>query len=114
MFIDNPPVSRETPLQTAVSVFGELTEPSTASLLLPWRITRRRAEVLAPLEDPSVQHPPETDRATLAARLAASVGAGLSSELSSSLALEIVLHEIAEHACLATGATGAAIVLERD
>jgi TonB family protein len=72
------------------------------------------AEVLTPLEDPILQSPPETDCATLAARLAGSGGAGLSLELSSSLVLEIVLHEIAEHACLATGATGAAIVLERD
>jgi len=38
----------------------------------------------------------------------------LAPELSADLALEIVLNEIVEQACLATGATGAAVVLERD
>ena len=56
----------------------------------------------------------DADLADLAARFAAQSGGGLSPELSAELALEIVLHEIAEQACLATGATGAAIVLERD
>jgi TonB family protein len=55
----------------------------------------------------------ESDLAELAARFS-SHGAGLSKELSASLALEIVLNEIVEQACLATGATGAAIVLKRD
>jgi TonB family protein len=66
-----------------------------------------------PPDDP-VQPLPETDLADLTARFAASSGAGLSRELSTELALEIVLHEIVEQACLATGATGAAIVLQRD
>jgi TonB family protein len=69
--------------------------------------------VYVPPDDP-VQPLPETDLADLTARFAASSGAGLSPELSTELALEIVLHEIVEQACLATGATGAAIVLERD
>ena len=56
----------------------------------------------------------ETDLAELTARFAASSGPGLSRELSADLALEIVLHEIVEQACLATGASGAAIVLQRD
>ena len=56
----------------------------------------------------------EADFAALAARFAAQSGGGLSAELSSDLALEIVLNEIVEQACLATGATGAAIVLRRD
>jgi TonB family protein len=56
----------------------------------------------------------ETDIAALAGRFASRSGGGLSPELASDLALEIVLHEIAEQACLATGATGAAIVLHRD
>jgi TonB family protein len=55
-----------------------------------------------------------TDLADLATRFAAQSGGGLSPELSADLALEIVLNEIVEQACLATGATGAAIVLERD
>jgi TonB family protein len=57
---------------------------------------------------------PESDLAELAAKFAAQSGGGLSQELSADLALEIVLNEIVEQACLATGATGAAIVLQRD
>jgi TonB family protein len=56
----------------------------------------------------------EADFADLAARFAAQSGGGLSHELSAELALEIVLNEVVEQACLATGATGAAIVLQRD
>lgn len=54
------------------------------------------------------------DLAELAARFSSHSGGGLSKELSADLALEIVLNEIVEQACLATGATSAAIVLERD
>jgi TonB family protein len=56
----------------------------------------------------------EADFAALAARFAAQSGGGLSPELSADLALEIVLNEIVEQACLSTGATGAAIALQRD
>jgi TonB family protein len=56
----------------------------------------------------------ETDFAQLAACFVAQSGGGLSPELSSDLALEIVLNEVVEQACLTTGATGAAIALERD
>jgi TonB family protein len=56
----------------------------------------------------------ETDFAALAARFVSRSGGGLSPELAADLALEIVLHEIAEQACVETGATGAAIVLHRD
>lgn len=55
----------------------------------------------------------ETDFAQLAACFAQS-GSGLSPELSTDLALEIVLNEVVEQACLTTGATGAAIALERN
>jgi TonB family protein len=55
----------------------------------------------------------ETDFSQLAACFAQS-GSGLSPELSTALALEIVLNEVVEQACLTTGATGAAIALERD
>jgi TonB family protein len=47
----------------------------------------------------------------LAAKFVTESGGGLSHELSTDLALEIVLNEIVDQACLATGATGAAIVL---
>jgi TonB family protein len=56
----------------------------------------------------------EADFADLAARFAAQSGGGLSPELSAELALEIVLNEVVDQACLATGASGAAIVLPRD
>ena len=46
-------------------------------------------------------------------RFSARSGGGLSPDLAADLALEIVLNEIVEQACLATGATGAAIVLKR-
>src|SRR5271170_5567961 len=59
-------------------------------------------DLRAPVEDVSF----DTDFANLAARFGAQSGGTLS--------LEIVLNEIVEQACLATGATGAAIVLQRD
>jgi TonB family protein len=61
------------------------------------------------------QHPSfESDFADLAARFFSESGGGLSRQLSADLALEVVLNEIVEQSCLATGATGAAIVLQRD
>jgi TonB family protein len=56
----------------------------------------------------------ESDLAALAARFAAHGGRSFSAKFSADLALEIVLNGIVEQACLATGATGAAIVLARD
>jgi len=56
----------------------------------------------------------ETDFVELAERFAALSGGGFSREISADLALEVVLNEIVERACGATGATGAAIVLWRD
>jgi TonB family protein len=88
------------------------------------------AEQAMPVPDPSKTQPSasevrekvpekssakfETNLADLATRFSAHSGGGLSPELSADLALEIVLNEIVEQACLATGATGAAIVLERE
>jgi TonB family protein len=56
----------------------------------------------------------ESDLTQLAAKFASYEGGHLPAELSGDLALEVVLHEIVEQACLATRATGAAIILERD
>ncbi len=56
----------------------------------------------------------ESDLAELAAKFAAHGGESFPADLSAELALEIVLNEIVEQACLATGATGAAVVLDRD
>jgi TonB family protein len=56
----------------------------------------------------------ELDLGKLAAKFAVHGGGRVSAELSTDLALDVVLNEIVEQACLATGASGAAIVLERD
>jgi TonB family protein len=55
----------------------------------------------------------ESDFAQLLAKFAAHGGGKIPAELSGELALDIVLNEIVEQACLATGATGAAIALAR-
>jgi len=49
----------------------------------------------------------------VAAKFAAHGGGKIPAELSGDLALDVVLNEIVEQACLATGATGAAIALMR-
>ena len=56
----------------------------------------------------------DSDLTELAARFITKSGGGLSPKLSAELALEIVLNEIVEQACLATGATGSAIVLRTE
>ncbi len=56
----------------------------------------------------------ESDLGELAALFSAHSGGSLPAEVSADLALEIVLNEIVEQACLATGSTGAAVLLERD
>jgi TonB family protein len=56
----------------------------------------------------------ESDLGELAALFTAHGGGNFSAEVAADLALEIVLNEIVEQACLATGATGAAVILERD
>jgi TonB family protein len=55
-----------------------------------------------------------SDFAGLAARVAAEGGGKISAEVSRELALDIVLNEIVEQACRATGASGAAIALRRE
>jgi TonB family protein len=56
----------------------------------------------------------ESDLAQLTAKFSSDEGGHLSAELSADLALEIVLHEIVEQACAATGASGVAVILEWD
>lgn len=96
------PTSGPDPLPPSVPEAGGVVSSPT-DVTEPFQAEAARAQPL-----------PETDLADLTARFAASSGPGLSPELSTELALEIVLHEIVEQTCLATGATGAAIVLERD
>jgi len=76
--------------------------------------SKRYPSAAGVLREPPDDSKFETDLADLAARFSAQSGGGLPPELSADLALEIVLNEIVEQACLATGATGAAVVLERD
>ena len=56
----------------------------------------------------------ESDFAEVAAKFATHGRGRIPAQLSGELALDIVLNEIVEQACLATGATGAAIALARD
>jgi TonB family protein len=57
--------------------------------------------------------PDEWDLGKLAAKFTEHGGGRVSPEISAELALQVVLNEIVEQACMATGASGAAIVLER-
>ncbi len=66
-------------------------------------------DAISPVEDVGKQ-----ELAELAAKFTVHGGGRVSPEVSADLALEIVLNEIAEQACLATPASGAAIVLKRD
>lgn len=73
-------------------------------------------EVVSPIAETSPgnnSRSMEADLAELAAKFAIH-GGGLSEELSGELALDVILNEIVEQACLATGATGAAIAMVRD
>ncbi len=56
----------------------------------------------------------QSNVADLTAKFSSKQGGGLSRELSLDLALEIVLNEIAQQACASTGASGAAVILQRD
>ncbi len=63
---------------------------------------------------PGIGSESKTDIGELTALFSAHSGGKLPTEVSADLALEIVLNEIVEQACLATGASGAAVLLERD
>jgi TonB family protein len=78
-------------------------EPSAGKL--PVTFVEAGAEAALPLE---------SDVAELAAKFAAHGAGKVSAETSAELALEVVLNEIVEQACLATGATGAAVLFERN
>src|SRR3984893_12280648 len=85
-------------------------EPSTPDL------SAGRAPLTWVRDAPGAEAAPrlESDVAELAARFAAHGGGKVSTEISTELALQVVLNEIVEQACLATGATGAAVLFERD
>ncbi|MGO8795898.1 MAG: TonB family protein [Candidatus Sulfotelmatobacter sp.] len=67
-----------------------------------------------PSISPGIGSGTKTDIGELTALFSAQSGGKLPTEVSADLALEIVLNEIVEQACLATGASGAAVLLERD
>ncbi|MGO9087470.1 MAG: TonB family protein [Terriglobales bacterium] len=112
--IDNPLVWGETPLQKLFPGVcpSPFMPPHPRPELDPSQPLSPSAESLP--EQAAEKAISEADFAQLAARFCAENGGGLSPELSANLALEIVLNEIVEQACLATGATGAAIVLKRN
>jgi TonB family protein len=56
----------------------------------------------------------ESNLVELTAKFSSDEGGQLPADLSLDLALEVVLHEIVEQACAATGAGGAAVILQRD
>src|ERR1700736_3549327 len=85
-------------------------EPSTPDL----SAGRARVTWVGDVPDSEAAPRLESDVAELAARFAAHGGGKVSAETSADLALEVVLNEIVEQACLATGATGSAVLFERD
>lgn len=112
--IDNLCLWVETPLKKQIlsRVFRMRDQPIPAP-----KIPDSPAAGPSPPQDPVVGSEGgnvQAELAALAAQFAAHAGGSFSPEFSASLAREIVLNEIVEQACLATGATGAAIVLARD
>jgi TonB family protein len=111
MHIDNPCIWGETPLlkQNSGGRFSRMAHhpifgPDPAKPA--WPVAEGSLENGA---GPAATVTGESDLAEMAAMFAQHV----SPELAAGLALEIVLNEIVQQACLATGASGAAIVLER-
>lgn len=80
----------------------------------PENFVKNSASQPRPAGEPSPQTLRATDFAELAAKFATHGGGKIPAELSGELALDLLLNEIAEQACLATGASGAAIALRRD
>lgn len=85
-------------------------DPDPANPVPPAANEHAEREQLSPLE----AVPGEFDLVELAERFAAHGGGQVSPQVSVDLALDLVLNQIAEQACLATPASGAAIVLARD
>jgi TonB family protein len=111
MLIDNPMVWGETPLWEAdfsVSCSSRMAHNPIFGSDPPKPVSENEAFSFSGSTEG------ESDIGELAAKFTAHGGGRVSPELSADLALQIVLNEIVEQACLATGASGAAIVLERD
>jgi TonB family protein len=116
MDIDNPLIWGETPLQTHNSV-GYRSDMAHHSMFDPVPAKTTPSVGDGGIEKgtiPSVEDAGRQELAELAAKFTVHGGGRVSPEVSADLALEIVLNEIAEQACLATPANGAAIVLKRD
>jgi len=83
-------------------------DPDSANTTSSAAEGRVERDTISPVEDlPGKQD--LQDLVELAAKFTVHGGGPLSPEVSADLALEIVLNEIAEQACLATPASGAAI-----
>ena len=85
-------------------------DPDPANPVPPAANERADSEKLFPSEDV----PGKLDLVELAEKFTLHGGGQVSPQVSVDLALDLVLNEMAEQACLATPASGAAIVLERD
>jgi TonB family protein len=113
--IDNPWIWGETPLQKQIFIgcFASMAhhsmfDPDPADPDVP------TAEECVEIGSVSpVSSTRDSDVAELVAKFTAHAGGRVTPEVSADLALDIVLNGIVEQACLATPATGAAIVLQR-
>ena len=115
IYIDNPQIWGETPLQKL-----EFSDPSSSDMAHnpifgsdPAKLASSPPERGQEKGAAEAANPGDWDLGKLAAKFAEHGGGRVSPEISAELALQIVLNEIVEQACLATGASGAAIVLER-
>ena len=115
--VDNPLVWGETPLKTLIlnlSLSAMAHHPVSGRLKSASSTIGESGTQPGDVPGPATVAKSNSNLTELAARFVNESGGGLSPKLSADLALEIVLHEIADQACLATGATGAAIMLRRD
>lgn len=85
-------------------------DPDPENPIPPAEDERSRGKGLFPLGD----GPGKLDLVELAEKFSVHGGGQVSAQVSADLALDLVLNEIAEQACLATPASGAAIVLARE
>jgi hypothetical protein len=92
--------------------------PDSAKLIPSEATTASSAAEKSTRDSPSLQKTSakvsgESEFAQVLVRIRAHAGEKISAKVSEDLALEVVLNGIVEQACLATGATGAAIALGR-
>ncbi len=115
IYIDNPQIWGETPHRSRISVRSS-SDMAHNPIFGSDPAKPASSPVEGDLKEGAVSETAragEWDLGELAAKFAEHGGGRVSPEISAELALQIVLNEIVEQACMATGASGAAIVLER-